>query len=71
MALFSLRRQPQYRAHAQFGIPTPHANDGRHVRKTMKWLTDEQADKATPIVAKRLDDFRERTQPQLGRVHDP
>ena len=23
------------------------------------------------MVSKRLDDFRERTQPQLGKVHDP
>ena len=27
--------------------------------------------KKTPIVTKRVDDFRERTQPQLGQVHDP
>lgn len=33
-------------------------------------LTHPSAKKA-PIVSKRLDDFRERTQPQLGRVHDP
>ena len=28
-------------------------------------------DKGTKVVAKRVDDFRERTQPQLGQVHDP
>ena len=28
-------------------------------------------EKATKIVSKRVDDFRERTQPQLGQVHDP
>ena len=27
--------------------------------------------KKAHIVSKRLDDFRERTQPQLGKVHDP
>ena len=27
--------------------------------------------KKAPIVSKCLDDFRERTQPQLGQVHDP
>ena len=29
------------------------------------------SDKGTKVVAKRVDDFRERTQPQLGQVHDP
>ena len=28
-------------------------------------------EKTTKIVSKRVDDFRERTQPQLGQVHDP
>ena len=28
-------------------------------------------EKTTKIVSKRVDDFRERTQPQLGKVHDP
>lgn len=28
-------------------------------------------EKASHIVSKRVDDFRERTQPQLGKVHDP
>lgn len=28
-------------------------------------------DKGTKVVSKRVDDFRERTQPQLGTVHDP
>ncbi len=27
--------------------------------------------KKAPVISKRLDDFRERTQPQLGKVHDP
>ena len=27
--------------------------------------------KKTAIVSKRVDEFRERTQPQLGKVHDP
>jgi hypothetical protein len=60
-----------YNPSAYFGVPTPHANDGRNVQKTMKWLHDVNAEKHTPIVSKRADDFRERTQPQLGTVHDP
>ena len=44
---------------------------GKHVAKSLRWLHDAMADKAAPIVSKRVDDFRERTQPQLGKVHDP
>lgn len=62
---------PSFNRNSLFGIPTPHANDGRHVRKTLKWLHNETTEKASPIVSKRLDEFRERTQPQLGKVHDP
>jgi len=28
-------------------------------------------EKGATIVSKRVDDFRERSQPQLGKVHDP
>ncbi|XP_074654131.1 EF-hand domain-containing family member B-like [Tubulanus polymorphus] len=62
---------PSFNPRSCFGIPTPHSNDGRHVRSNLRWLTDIQAQKAAPIVSKRLDNFRERTQPQLGKVHDP
>ncbi|KAJ8019884.1 EF-hand domain-containing family member B [Holothuria leucospilota] len=54
-----------------FGIPTPHNNDGKHVAKSLTWLRNKDLDKGTKIVSKRVDDFRERTQPQLGTVHDP
>ncbi|XP_064646873.1 EF-hand domain-containing family member B-like [Lineus longissimus] len=66
-------KNPNYDSTSCFGIPTPHSNDGRHVRNTMKWLhtTNSGSEKHTPIVSKRADDFRERTQPQLGKVHDP
>ena len=37
-----------------------------------KWMWfNYNREKATKIVSKRVDDFRERTQPQLGKVHDP
>ncbi|XP_031556686.1 EF-hand domain-containing family member B-like [Actinia tenebrosa] len=54
-----------------FGVDTPHNNDGIHVKKSLKWLHETQQEKCTKIVSKRVDDFRERTQPQLGQVHDP
>ena len=62
---------PNFTRTAKFGIPTPHENDGRHARKTLKWLPDTKMEKSAGIVSKRVDDFRERTQPQLGKVHDP
>ena len=64
-------KQPNYSKNDMFGIPTPHDNAGKEVKKTMFWLTETKNEKATPIVSKRVDDFRERTQPQLGKVHDP
>jgi len=62
---------PNFNRSSQFGLPTPHENDGRHVRCTLKWVHDAKSESATPIVSKRVDEFRERTQPQLGKVHDP
>ena len=44
---------------------------GRHLKKTLKWLHEAEQEKATKIVSKRVDEFRERTQEQLGMVHDP
>ena len=62
---------PNYNRSNKYGIPTPHENDGRHVRQTLKWLHDDLTEKRAPIVSMRVDAFRERTQPQLGKVHDP
>lgn len=60
-----------YSTENTFGVPTPHDNNGKMVKKTLNWLHQTQQEKATKIVSKRVDDFRERTQPQLGSVHDP
>jgi hypothetical protein len=54
-----------------YGVPTPHDNSGSQARDSLHWLSLDQSSKKTPIVTKRVDDFRERTQPQLGEVHDP
>ena len=55
-----------------YGIPTPHDNTGKATRKTMRWLhTDISENKRTPLAPSRVERFRERTQPQLGKVHDP
>ena len=62
---------PNFNQASKFGLPTPHENDGRHVRNTLKWVHSAKSEAATPIVSKRVDEFRERNQPQLGKVHDP
>lgn len=62
---------PPYDGNSKFGIPTPHDNNGLMVKTTMKWQHEKQQEKASKIVSKRVDDFRERSQPQLGQVHDP
>jgi hypothetical protein len=63
--------QPPYIADSRFGIPTPHHNDGLMAKTTMKWQYETQQEKASKIVSKRVDDFREKSQAQLGQVHDP
>ena len=60
-----------YKRFDNFGVPTPHDNEGNPTYKSLKWVTELLGEKAAPIVSKRVDEFRERTQPQLGKVHDP
>uniref|UniRef100_A0A8D0G8J2 EF-hand domain family member B n=1 Tax=Sphenodon punctatus TaxID=8508 RepID=A0A8D0G8J2_SPHPU len=54
-----------------YGKTTPHFNDGRNMAKSLLWLYDLQMKKAAKIVSKRSDDFKEKFQPQLGKVLDP
>lgn len=54
-----------------FGVETPHNNDGVHVKNSLVWSEDDKNQKTQSLVSKRLDDFKERTQPKLGEVHDP
>ncbi|XP_052815590.1 EF-hand domain-containing family member B-like [Mya arenaria] len=62
---------PNFKNTNKFGIPTPHDNTGKHLKKTLKWLHEAEQERATKIVSKRVDEFRERSQEQLGQVHDP
>ncbi|XP_013406172.1 EF-hand domain-containing family member B-like [Lingula anatina] len=62
---------PNYGKMKLYGVPTPHDNTGGLTKKSLKWLHELQSEKAAKIVSKRVDDFRERTEPQLGQVHDP
>ncbi|XP_005099769.1 EF-hand domain-containing family member B [Aplysia californica] len=62
---------PNFHPQKCYGLPTPHCNDGKRTKETLTWIHETQGDKAAKIVSKRLDDFREKSQPQLGQVHDP
>lgn len=55
----------------RFGIPTPHYNDGRNVLRSLTWLCDTEKHYSAKLVSKKCDDFREKTQSQIGKVHDP
>uniref|UniRef100_A0A8C9TDW8 EF-hand domain-containing protein n=1 Tax=Scleropages formosus TaxID=113540 RepID=A0A8C9TDW8_SCLFO len=52
----------------RFGVPTPNYSDGRKAAGSLQWLAGLIDGK---LVSKQCDDFRERTQPQIGKVHDP
>ncbi|KAH0627330.1 hypothetical protein JD844_002907 [Phrynosoma platyrhinos] len=54
-----------------YGKETPHFNDGRNVGRTLHWHHDLQMKKSAKIVSKISDDFKEKFQPQLGKVLDP
>ena len=60
-----------YSIHTQFGRPTPHDNAGSMTYKSLKWVHELQSEKASKIVNKRLDDWREKFQDQLGQTRDP
>ncbi|KAM3928615.1 EF-hand domain-containing family member B [Leptodactylus fuscus] len=61
----------KYKKDNRFGIETPHFNDGRNVARSLKWIQEMKKNEAANIVSKRVDDFRERSQHQLGKVLDP
>ncbi|XP_020663010.3 EF-hand domain-containing family member B isoform X1 [Pogona vitticeps] len=54
-----------------YGKETPHCNNGRNVARTLRWFHDLQMKKSAKIVSKISDDFKEKFQPQLGKVLDP
>ncbi|KAI2654882.1 EF-hand domain-containing family member B [Labeo rohita] len=66
---------------SRFGVPTPHYNDGRTISRSLQWpwenwvihptLNPSTRHNSAKLVSKRCDDFREKTQPQTGKVHDP
>ncbi|CAD5122724.1 DgyrCDS11135 [Dimorphilus gyrociliatus] len=62
---------PPYNRCQKYGKPTPHDNAGKLTAKSLKWIDQCCGKEATPVVQKRVDSFRERTQPQLGKPLDP
>lgn len=62
---------PEFNPKSTFGKPTPHDNDGRQTRKTLKWAFNSQLEKGAKLESKRLEDFRERYQHQIGLPLDP
>lgn len=60
-----------YVKNTQFGRPTPHDNAGAMTYQSLKWLHELESEKAAKTVNKRLDDWRERNQDQLGQPRDP
>ncbi|XP_041039895.1 EF-hand domain-containing family member B [Carcharodon carcharias] len=57
--------------YSTFGLETPYFNDGRLTAKSLRWLTEEQQRNSAKIVSKKVEDFREKTNHQIGKVHDP
>ncbi|NXP14350.1 EFHB protein, partial [Thinocorus orbignyianus] len=62
---------PNFSKFFVYGKETPHFEDGRNVSKSLNWLCDLESKKAAKIVSRRSDDFKEKFQPQLGKVLDP
>ncbi|OXB68884.1 UNVERIFIED_CONTAM: hypothetical protein H355_015127 [Colinus virginianus] len=62
---------PNFSKSHVYGIETPHFEDGRNVSKSLNWLYDWQVKRAAKIVSKRIDDFKEKFQPQIGKALDP
>ena len=52
-------------------MPTPHDNEGTFTRKTLRWLSETEGWKASAMTSRVEDDFRQRTQYQLGKTRDP
>ncbi|XP_067094035.1 EF-hand domain-containing family member B [Osmerus mordax] len=56
---------------SRFGVSTPHYNNGRNVLRSLNWSCDTEKHHSAKMVSKICDDFREKTQSQIGKVHDP
>ncbi|KAI9207715.1 uncharacterized protein BJ171DRAFT_472552 [Polychytrium aggregatum] len=53
------------------GLKIEHDNEGKYMKEALFWNEEHQKSVATKLVPTRLSKFRERTQPVIGKVHDP
>ncbi|XP_028905851.1 EF-hand domain-containing family member B isoform X2 [Ornithorhynchus anatinus] len=53
-----------------YGLETPHFNDGRNLAKCLCSFHNLQLKKRAKVVTKNIDDFKEKFQPQIGKVLD-
>ncbi|XP_056331646.1 EF-hand domain-containing family member B [Danio aesculapii] len=60
-----------YGRESRFGVSTPHYNDGRNISKCLHWPCDSLMHNSAKLAPERCDDLREKTQSQIGKVHDP
>jgi len=52
-------------------MPTPHDREGTMTRKSLRWLGETENWKKSALTSRLEDDWRERTQWQLGKIRDP
>eukprot|EP00842_Homolaphlyctis_polyrhiza_P003990 jgi/Hompol1/4592/HPOL_003748-RA len=55
----------------QSGVKHRLDNDGNRVRDSMYWEEERLQELCSKLISSRLADFRERRQPEIGKVHDP
>ena len=60
-----------YNPDKKYGKPTPMDQRGTAVKSALHWSQLARAELFTPIASKRIDDFKERTEQQLGQTLDP
>ncbi|KAI9325482.1 hypothetical protein BDR26DRAFT_879371 [Obelidium mucronatum] len=52
-------------------LPDNHDNNGLRVKEVLFWAEERSKEMQTKVSSKRLADWRRRTQPEIGKVHDP
>ncbi|KAJ3038440.1 hypothetical protein HDV00_000629 [Rhizophlyctis rosea] len=62
---------PAHPSHAWTADGSRFNNDGHRVKDGLYWATEREKERGTVLRSKREMEWRERTHPQLGKVHDP
>ncbi|KAJ3126088.1 hypothetical protein HK098_007886 [Nowakowskiella sp. JEL0407] len=66
----------KYPKNSIWGVKIQHDNDGKRVKDSLYWEEERKShftirELGTKLSIKRLEDYRERSKPALGKVHDP